>query len=66
MIRKFLTLILMVVCVTGAFSGGSKETPAPASKPTIAVEEDWNAIYEAAKKEGIVRIYSSLHGFSMP
>jgi iron(III) transport system substrate-binding protein len=59
MARRFLTIILlMLVCITGGFSGGSKETPLPAPKPAVSSEEDWNAIYEAAKKEGIVRIYS--------
>ncbi len=58
MLRRILVLIILLALPFAVFAGGAQEAAAPAQKAAPAAEEDWNAIYEAAKKEGKVVIYS--------
>ena len=59
MLRKALAFALLLIVPFVVFAGGSKEAAAPAAAQQVSSsEEDWNAIYEAAKKEGKVVIYS--------
>ena len=56
--KRFLLAGLVLLLAFSLFAAGGKETAAPTAAPTVAQEEDWDAIYEAAKLEGKVVIYS--------
>ncbi len=60
MLKKLFIVMLLISVSFALFAGGSKEAAAPAEKTAApaAVAEDWDAIYEAAKQEGKVVIYS--------
>jgi iron(III) transport system substrate-binding protein len=63
MIRKIAVLIVVLTlgCSLALWAGGGQETatqPAASQAMTTQGPEDWNAIYEGAKKEGTVVIYS--------
>mgnify|MGYP006298033251 CR=1 FL=1 len=60
--RLCIVFLLLALVIVGAWAGGKQEAPAEQEAEKAAeqapAEEDWDAIYEAAKKEGKVVIYS--------
>ena len=64
MFKKILAITILLILPFSLFAGGGKEAAAPSEKKAetqaapAPAAEDWNAIYEAAKKEGKVVIYS--------
>jgi len=55
--KKAVLILLILTVPFILFAGGKKEAPAE-EKTAAAVEEDWDAIYAAAKEEGKVVIYA--------
>ncbi len=56
--KKAVLILLILVLPCMIFAGGTKEEPVKEEAVSAVVEEDWDAIYEAAKEEGKVVIYA--------